>query len=166
MVMDNPIDFEGYFIREIGAGKLSWEYFVNIFVDEPKMAKRYKIFKEYNTYLEDLNIIVGECSYSQWIDGSFVTKKTNPNDIDLVTFLPEDIFFKVETKLSALTKPRVQILYNGLIDAYILPDTEANRNAWYFEFSRVKGRNKKPIPGKKKGFIELHIQGNNTNNEK
>jgi hypothetical protein len=33
MDMDNPINFEGNFIREIGARKLSWEYFVNIFVE-------------------------------------------------------------------------------------------------------------------------------------
>jgi hypothetical protein len=165
MLNDNSISFDGSFIKQAGAVILSWEEFVKIFIDQPKMARRDKIFKEYNRYLEDLTEIIGNLSFTQWVDGSFTTKKTNPNDIDFVTFLPEDVYFRFESKLTLLTKPKVQVLYKGLIDAYIMPDSEVNRNAWLFEFTRVKGRNKKSIPGKRKGFIELNIQKKDSKNE-
>jgi len=96
MLPDNYFNFEGNYIKEIGAVIFSWEAFVKVFVLEPKMAKRDKIFREYNRYLEDLSEIIGQCVFTQWVDGSFTTKKTNPNDIDIVTFLPDEIYVKFE----------------------------------------------------------------------
>ncbi len=150
MLKNNPISFDGSYIKEVTAVVLGWDDFVKVFIDDPKMARRDKIFNEYKRYLEDLTEIIDNCAYKQWVDGSFTTKKTNPTDIDIVTFLPEETYQRFETKLELLTKPKVQVLYNGLINAYILPDNEANRNAWFLEFIRVKVRNKKPIPEKKR----------------
>lgn len=58
MLNDNSISFDGSFIKQAGAVILSWEEFVKIFIDQPKMARRYKIFKEYNRYLVELSSTV------------------------------------------------------------------------------------------------------------
>lgn len=64
--------------------------FVDGFTDS---TVRSKIFKNYIRYTEAIRKLVGE-PFHQWIDGSFVTKKENPNDIDVLTFIPVSSFNK------------------------------------------------------------------------
>jgi hypothetical protein len=57
------------------------------FVD--KMANaihRNKLFQNYLNYTNDLCKIVSK-QYFQWINGSFVTLKNTPRDIDIVSFI-------------------------------------------------------------------------------
>ena len=47
---------------------------------------RADIFSEYKGMLQELSELLVE-GFSQWINGSFTTRKPRPNDIDVVTFI-------------------------------------------------------------------------------
>lgn len=64
------------------------EVFVNSF---PKSKTRKKLFDDYLTYIAGFKQAISPTFY-QWINGSFVTSKQNPNDIDIVTFLESAIY--------------------------------------------------------------------------
>jgi hypothetical protein len=62
MLNDNSISFDGNIIKQSSAVMLSWEEFVNVFIDDPKMARRDKIFKQYiikqhNRYIVELSTV-------------------------------------------------------------------------------------------------------------
>jgi hypothetical protein len=68
------------------------ETFERIFVSNFENSDtRKKLFQNYVSYINDFKNQISENFY-QWIDGSFVTSKLNPNDIDIVTFLNADIY--------------------------------------------------------------------------
>jgi hypothetical protein len=56
-------------------------------VDEFTSTTRKDNFDKYVKYSDDLKSILKSGKLKQWVNGSFVTKKTNPKDIDLVTFV-------------------------------------------------------------------------------
>ncbi len=60
---------------------------------------RNKLFQSYLTYIDNFKNQISENFY-QWIDGSFVTSKLNPNDIDIVTFLDANIYQEKLAKLA------------------------------------------------------------------
>jgi hypothetical protein len=73
--------------------------FKQTFVDYfPLSEKRQFLF---HNYLEYLRLFSRKITphFEQWINGSFVTKKENPNDIDFVTFIDARIFERNEAKL-------------------------------------------------------------------
>ncbi len=100
---------------------------------------------------------------SQWIDGSFVTDKADPGDIDVVTVM-------TEVDYNALTPVEQSVLGSVLagkatkavwsIDSYpvfVVPAGHAAEAAvqkavdgWHHEWSRVRGR-----PGVTKGYLEV-----------
>ncbi|MEM9888588.1 MAG: hypothetical protein AAF849_22015 [Bacteroidota bacterium] len=51
---------------------------------------RNEILKNYEQYLEDFKTEVSS-NFIQWIDGSFVSNKTNPRDIDFVNLIDFEI---------------------------------------------------------------------------
>ena len=55
MLKNNPISFDGSYIKEVAAVVLSWDDFVKVFIDDPKMARRDKIFNEYKRYPESID---------------------------------------------------------------------------------------------------------------
>lgn len=65
-------------------------YFVTAF---PKSKTRKRLFENYLRYIYRFQDKVFPF-FEQWINGSFVTKKENPKDIDLITFLDYKIFEK------------------------------------------------------------------------
>ena len=65
--------------------------FKHFFVDRIQSRTRLDNFNKYIKYSEDLKSLLEGKTLKQWINGSFVTKKTNPKDIDVVTFLEHDI---------------------------------------------------------------------------
>lgn len=100
---------------------------------------------------------------SQWIDGSFVTDKEDPGDIDLVTVMEASAY-------DALT-PVQQLLLDALMAgkatkavwgmdsyaAFVVPPNhphhaavQAGANGWHHEWSRVRGR-----AGATKGYLEV-----------
>jgi hypothetical protein len=64
---------------------------------------RQTLFIVLQNYIEDLKITL-KAPFRMWIDGSFVTEKKRPNDIDLVTFINAPNYFQSEIILHELLK--------------------------------------------------------------
>ena len=64
------------------------DYFVKAF---PFSTTRQHLFENYLAYIEDFKRDVFPY-FEQWIDGSFITQKENPKDIDIVTFLDYKVY--------------------------------------------------------------------------
>ncbi|EAT13433.1 hypothetical protein HF888_08050 [Bermanella marisrubri] len=78
-------------------------HFLKDFVSSTTRAPLIASLKAYAKHFSDLGTTV-----ELWIDGSFTTKKVNPNDIDLVVFSPE-------AEVNALP-PEKQRLMAALVD--------------------------------------------------
>ena len=75
------------------------ETFESIFVSNFQHSDRRKmLFQNYFSYTNDFKNQISKNFY-QWIDGSFVTSKLNPTDIDIVTFLNAENYEKNSLKL-------------------------------------------------------------------
>ena len=97
--------------------------------------------------------------FRQWINGSFVTQKQNPNDIDLANLIPYDdsLDARIEQLLPYFTVGGSVEIYQ--IDAHLIPvypefdprfeNTKLRMN--YFERWFGQDRNENP-----KGFIEIN----------
>ena len=61
------------------------------------------------------------CSFLQWLNGSFVTQKLNPNDIDLANLIPydDDIEQQIETLMPYFSLGGSLEKYQ--IDAHLIP---------------------------------------------
>ena len=66
---------------------LSLAEFEDFFVNRlPNNSRRKYIFDRYLDFVRDFSEQVSQ-QFTQWVDGSFVTVKEHPNDIDFVTFV-------------------------------------------------------------------------------
>ncbi len=126
--------------------EIDFEEFRNVFVDAVKGSRtRNLIFEQYLDYLNSLKELLNAPFY-QWIDGSFVTKKLNSNDIDFVTFIDSKIFQSKTKEIDVFRKLRFQP--RSVIDGYfveVLPEThkgyknyELDMKKWFFEFSTTR----------------------------
>jgi len=121
--------------------------------------ERKKLFDEYLNYIIFLKEFeLG--NFFQWVDGSFVSKKIKPNDIDIVTFIEYekyDFYFKEITKL--------QKQFKGL-DTYfvkVFPENhpsefiyKLDKTEWDFQFSFSR-INSKTGKSSKKGFVQINF---------
>ena len=138
------------------------------FVDNfDENSTRYEIFERYLNYINVLKEVFEE-DFIQWIDGSFVTTKVNPNDIDLLSIIPFEIY---ETHLERISNELIahhaRTIYD--VDAYIVPNypeghkkhiiTQSDLSYWkdLFGNTRANKRTKKRFP---KGIIQLNITTN------
>lgn len=97
-----------------------------------------------------------------WINGSFVTKKELPKDIDVVIFIHHDLFLK---KLDRLRK--LQSQFHGKIDFFFEPYYPENhrlhavslilKNDWENLFSRTR-RQPETKEIHKKGFLQINLK--------
>lgn len=66
---------------------VDWETIENLFVRQfPDSLTRIPILTALRTYLDELRLALN-IPFDIWIDGSFVTTKPNPNDVDFVIFV-------------------------------------------------------------------------------
>lgn len=125
-------------------------------------STRKKIFTNFESFLIEFKTEVTE-NFSVWVNGSFVTKKENPNDIDLLIFINFEILGQIESKLRAFSDIRFR--KTMLIDAYFIivypPESnhfvyfQTDKLYWQNQFSRTaKNRFGKSF---EKGFLELKI---------
>jgi hypothetical protein len=144
--------------------KITLTEFEEIFVENFRgSTNRRKLFDAYLRYLNDFQNQISS-NFVHWIDGSFVTKKENPNDLDLVSILNFDI---VCTKRELLREKflfkAAQNEYN--IDAFLIEQhsissinrhiTEIDSLYWVNWFTKTK-----PNRAKQKflkGFIEIEF---------
>ena len=91
-------------------------YFVTAF---PNSTTRKRLFENYLRYIYRFQDEVFPF-FEQWINGSFVTQKENPKDIDMVTFLDYEVYEKRGNKV--LDKFWSFSLEDEGIDSYLVRD--------------------------------------------
>lgn len=129
------------------------EYFVTAF---PVSKTRHQLWESYLQYVQDLQNKVTP-HFIQWLDGSFLTKKHDPKDIDIVTFIDSEVF---KAKESVLEKYWSFALEPQGLDAYFVEVyhrtdsryeiiTENYRTIWKERFGKDR-------LGQVKGFLEIN----------
>ena len=161
--MELRFDIRGYLIPT-EVIKLEFDEFKKYFVYSfDEKSRRHKIFKNYTDYLGEFKSEISP-KFKQWVNGSFVTNKFNPRDIDLVTLLDYEV---AENKINLLNDKFKNnfSLREFRIDAYLVkiyPEshkdyktTVSDLGYWRSQF----GSSRKNRAGKKfqKGFIELEF---------
>lgn len=125
--------------------------------------RRASLWESYVNYTTELRQLV-KFGFTQWIDGSFVTFKPIPQDIDIVTFVqttPDKyaMFFAKHANL-ILRYPPIDS-YMVFLDEGGVPIQETQiGKEWNFLFSRRRlARNERINSGtlKWKGFVEILV---------
>ncbi len=138
-------------------------YFVDAF---PNSERRRWLFDNYLRYTYRFQDEVFP-RFEQWINGSFVTQKENPKDIDIVTFVEHWVYEKRKDKV--MDKFWTFSLEKERIDAYIVKvyppehplyskykDDVRKYKALYSRSRRDSNDIKHP-----KGFLKLYFDGSN-----
>ncbi len=90
--------------------------FVNQFISQ---STRKDLFHNYRNYLNGIQDLLKN-DFFQWIDGSFITQKVNPKDIDFISFIHfEDYKESKEVIEKKFSPQKARELYE--VDAYIVP---------------------------------------------
>lgn len=141
----------------------TFEAFETFFVESFSTdSTRGHIWEGYKRYLTKLKSIVNT-DFFQWIDGSFVTEKINPNDIDIVTFVDYEVFFRNEQALMGLMSYESKLLYK--VDAaYVIVYPTSHKlhqvTVWDTHFWKDFYGHTRPDnmnPKMSKGFIQLNF---------
>ncbi len=137
-------EFEAFFVREF-----------------PLSSSRKEIFTKYLSYLGAFQRAVSP-NFTHWLDGSFLTKKENPRDLDFVTLLDFSVVKQKEALLREKFLKDQALDFFGL-DAYLVevfPEGHPNHfitkldlaywNSWFSRTSENRaGRSYL------KGFVEI-----------
>jgi len=137
--------------------------FVNSFSPD---SKRYQLFEKYMTYMDDLSKLTTKNFY-QWIDGSFISTKVNPRDLDIVTVLSFEDYEKNKTDLSQKFISH-NARKNYKVDAYIVGKYPENHEKYIFTQSDLlywmnlfeKTKVNKRKQQFRKGFIQINFNIN------
>lgn len=118
------------------------------------------IWTNFEAFLRELQGIL-QSSFEIWLNGSFTTKKENPNDLDLVVFVDFQAYETHEKNL--LQFKTLSYRKSQKLDVYFVkkyPENhkfrfvyELDRKEWLFAFSRTNPNKTKSIH--LKGFFEL-----------
>jgi hypothetical protein len=131
------------------------------FVTNIPTAERKKHFDAYIAYSDALKTLCNVSELVQWINGSFVTQKSKPGDIDLVTFIDFNIITSLGNTIQPFIFPNSEADFQ--VDAYIVEIHpfgsnkyswyQSDRSYWIDHFDKTR-RDK---AGKKlaKGFLEI-----------
>ena len=141
------------------------ETFEKIFISKFEYSDtRKKLFQNYLSYIHNFKNQISENFY-QWIDGSFVTSKLNPNDIDIVTFLDAGIYENNLVKL--VDFQGVNLKMEQKLDCYFVKEypvghknheiiTHYDSLEWFHLFS--KSRVQKNGKRYSKGIIQINFK--------
>ena len=135
------------------------ETFVDSFEEN---STRHGLWANFERYLAELRAQVGE-PVRVWVNGSFITIRHDPDDMDIVVFLALKFYEKHEALIETRFRfPGSKLFYPG-IDAYdvkIFPEehpkhffSRSDWAYWYDWFS--KSRSNRFEKGYKKGFVQL-----------
>jgi len=83
------------------------------------------------------------------VDGSFVTSKAEPNDVDAVIWLPDDFQDQVRQGLESALEPEEILLTRRPEEMFAAQDL-IDWNEWIEFFSRTR-----EVDGRRKGLIEV-----------
>jgi hypothetical protein len=128
----------------------------------PNSMRRKWLLENYLEFIDNLQQDVFPY-FTQWINGSFVTKKQEPKDIDIVTFVDYRIY---KSKSIAMEKFWSFNLEDKGLDNYFValypPDhelfdiTNESKAKWTKLYSKTRPLNDGLFL--KKGFIEIHFE--------
>lgn len=101
--MTNDLQFNEYgYLLPYGPVESDVITLEKVFVEEfLNSTTRRFLFEQYREF----NKLICEMlpnGYTQWIDGSFVSRKLNPNDIDVVTFVDATLYDQFEKQFDVL----------------------------------------------------------------
>jgi hypothetical protein len=85
------------------------------------------------------------------VNGSFVTAKRQPNDVDAVILLPEDFKQQIERGVDAAMELEQMLLTRNPAEIFASED-EADWNEWVEFFSRTR-----EADGRRKGLVEIQL---------
>lgn len=129
---------------------LDWDTFVECFIFNDNRAKLFDAFLLFIKQLEGLE----PDSFFLWINGSFISKKEKPEDLDIVVFLKYQFYEALEKDLRALKHISTHL------DCYfvkVYPQdhpsrflTEFDQIEWLHLFSTDRKKNPK-------GFVQLNF---------
>lgn len=132
------------------------------FVKNIPTPKRKEIFEAHINYSDQFKKVCNLKELHQWINGSFVTKKSSPGDIDLITFLDFETVKQLGDSINNFKYPKSEIVYG--VDAYIIEVYPEDHKNWFIYLSdkaywvdrftktrRVKGNRLA------KGFLEIKL---------
>ena len=156
-------DFRGH-LHPYTLNELDLADFQNHFVNNfPESGTRQKIFESYMDYVHDFQREIMP-SFKMWINGSYVTKKLNPRDIDFVVFIPHDIYSTHQQLIESKYKT-VGAANFFSVDAYTVEVFSENHSnfaftqsdtaywrSWFGETAR--NRNNQRF---QKGFVEINF---------
>jgi Family of unknown function (DUF6932) len=128
------------------------KYFVDAF---PNSERRRLLFDNYLRFLYRFKDEVFPL-FEQWINGSFVTQKENPKDIDIVTFLDYKIWERRGAEV--LDKFWTFSLEDKFIDSYLVasyPSDHPNYSVFKSEQELWADRYETDKDNYPKGFIKL-----------
>ena len=113
-----------------------------------------------NSYLID---ILGKIDFYQWIDGSYITRKADPKDIDRVSFVDFEVYEKVVTS-DKLKNEIIRAKFN--LDTYfvaIYPKNhpkyfsfEADSAHWYNWFNKTNPKHDRRRIKYSRSFIQIN----------
>ena len=86
-----------------------------------------------------------------FIDGSFITVKPEPKDVDAVVLLPPDFENQIATNSDAATEFEEMLLTRRPEEIFAAED-ETDWNEWVEFFSRTR-----EIDGRRKGLVEIAL---------
>ena len=86
-----------------------------------------------------------------FIDGSFITSKPEPNDVDAVVLLPTDFENQIATESDAATEFEEMLLTRRPEEIFAAED-ETDWNEWVEFFSRTR-----ETDGRRKGLVEIEL---------
>lgn len=120
---------------------------------------RQKLFEEYLSFVETLKSLeLG--SFFQWVNGSFVTRKPVPKDIDVVTFVDYRNFPEKEAVLKqSLFKTKILDCYFTIFypEKHPLHNLfKMDKAEWLYLYATTR-RNIKTGKMGNKGFIQLNF---------
>ena len=109
-------------------------------------------------YLGDMGVLLIEAGYKGtwkiWLNGSFTTKKLNPNDVDLLNVFDSDALFEQhKSRFELMFADNAEARYG--VDAYFLLNDNSVKstelaNYWQQQFGTDRH-------GRAKGIINLEI---------
>ena len=152
-------------LKPYGKNELELNEFRNIFVDSfDSDSTRHMIYANFEKYIIEFKEEVSS-NFKVWINGSFVTNRINPKDIDIVILLEHKTAIEKVDILQRkfLNRESLKVFR---IDAYIVrtfsedhkeySNTRSDLLYWEHWFSNSKkNRDKKRFP---KGFVELSFE--------
>ena len=161
--MEFSFDIRGY-LKPYGRNATDLNLLQRLFVANMADSEtRDKLYEGYLRYNDDLKALLSGQKYTQWVDGSFISNKLNPCDIDLVNLIDHELVEEYEEGLKDFIMGRGKETYG--VDGYVIviyPEghpkyirTRSDLVYWEHWFSKSrKDRRKQRYP---KGFLELEF---------